>query len=204
MIPTRLRLILLGVVALAGAAANASELPPIPERYRDTLDWTMPDLSTRQCTLIAGHDGTAVGDFACVSSSPVLLERGQDGRMSFQVELWAEKHASMPAPGGSDWPVELKDNGQPAWLRQEQNKLMVDLLPGRHVLTGYWTRMSGPLALDSQYGPAMLAGRLLVRQGERVLLDTPQTQAPKEGLERRRGDRRGCGFIEKSRTDRLW
>lgn len=154
---------LLGVVlgVLLGGAAALSSAGPLPRgEVPGTLKEWLPWALQGQEALLCPPAYNAESDKACVWPSALSLSAEPGGaRFRFEVQLFGpQAMVALPGEPGR-WPTEVRADGQPLPVAEQDGRPMALLAPGRHVIEGRfdWKELPPDLRLPLGVGSLNLA-----------------------------------------------
>lgn len=132
---------------LASSLVAARPLPPerIPEPLKPWADWILWQQEDRACPGIDGNPE----ERRCVWPTRLRLDLDdRGGRFTLAVRVYAEHWAALPGDE-THWPEDVRSDGQPTLLANQDGRPGVRLAPGLHTLTGRfaWDRLPENLSL---------------------------------------------------------
>jgi len=138
-------------VALVGAspAVRAQPIPQsdLPPALRPWVPWVLDQVPSLGCQ--------TVGDTTvCLWPGRLALDLGPSGG-TFGIDLLADRPADLRLPGSTDhWPQEVRLDGAPAPVVDDEGSPTVRVGPGRHRVTGRfaWARLPESLAVPAEVG----------------------------------------------------
>ncbi len=151
------------VLALLASAPHAAPMPAsaVPEPLKPWVPWVMHGHEMLSCP--SAHN--SVDNRVCTWPSRLELKVTKGGAsFSHEVQVFGAP-ALIELPGeAATWPQDVRANGQPAAVVQRGEQPMLQLPPGRHVVTGRlsWNEQPSDLKLP----PATGALRLLIDGNE--------------------------------------
>ena len=146
-------LLLAGLAALS--AAGPLPRSELPEALKDWLPWALQG----QEALLCPPAYNAEDDKSCVWPSALALHADPAGaRFRYEVQLFGPSAlVALPGEAGR-WPTEVRADGQPLPVSEQDGRPVALLAPGRHVIEGSmaWTGLPPDLRLPQGVGSIAL------------------------------------------------
>lgn len=147
-------------VLLAGTAtlALAGPLPrsEVPASLKDWLPWALHGQEALLCPPAYNADG----DKACVWPSSLAVQADANGaRFRYEVQLFGPQAlVALPGEPGR-WPVDVRGDGQPLPVAEQDGRPLALLGAGRHVIEGRidWSALPPDLRLPQGVGSLALS-----------------------------------------------
>ncbi len=177
----RLVLLILSLLPLTAMAAN----PYVPPALEEWRDWVLHGQEWRQCPQRFDGASSSAVDRLCVWPGTLELEVTADGARFEQSWEVFGKATQVPLPGSQGlWPESVTIDGAAALVLAANDRPVLELEPGRHVLRGLirWEERPGFLAIPGLTGLIELEvdGQRIERpalNGERLFLGERRSAA---------------------------
>jgi hypothetical protein len=154
-----LRPLALGTLLLASAAlalAGPLSRSEVPAPLKDWLPWALHGQEARLCPPAYNADA----DKACVWPSSLAVQADASGaRFRYEVQLFGPQAlVALPGEPGR-WPTDVRGDGQPLPVGEQDGRPMALLGPGRHVIEGRidWSALPPDLRLPQGVGSLALS-----------------------------------------------
>jgi hypothetical protein len=143
---------LLAISVASAVHAERLDREDVPKPLQPWIGWVLHGHDRETCTVVG--DPSAAGAQPCVWPSRLELDLDDDGGV-FRQEWWVEVKSPIVLPGGATrWPQEVTIDGTPAVVTARDGRPVLELDPGRHVVSGSfeWSELPPLLEIPPQTG----------------------------------------------------